>query len=67
MIGEKPIDKQTVKQKFSKSPLYGYRKPEIEETGGPLWCRCTIPYLTSTMGIGAGMAHCMRCGYNYYH
>ncbi len=58
---------QTVKQKFSKSPLYGYRKPEREETNGPLWCRCTIPTLTSTMGIGPGQAHCMRCGHNYYH
>lgn len=58
---------QTWNQSISKSPLYGYRKPEQEEKNGPLWCRCTIPNLTSTMGIGPGSAYCLRCHCNYYH
>lgn len=58
---------QSEKQRYSKSPLYGYRKPEREEERGPLFCRCTIPTLTSNLGIGPGVADCMRCGCAYYH
>lgn len=60
----KPIDRQTYNQKISRSPFYGYRKPEQEEKGGQLFCRCTIPYLTN--GVRT-MAYCMRCHCDYYH
>ena len=61
------MKEQNEKQKYSKSPLYGYRKPEREETKGPLWCRCTNPTLTSNHGIGPGAAFCLRCMCNWYH
>lgn len=64
---EKPIDRQTEKQKYSKSPLYGYRKPEQEEKGGVYWCKCEIPNLGTNMGIGGGQAYCYRCHCNWYH
>lgn len=61
------MKEQTEKQKYSKSPLYGYQKPEREEINGPLWCRCKIPTLVHSLGIGPGMAECRRCGCPYYH
>lgn len=55
---------QTEKQRLSKSPLYGYRKPTTDDCG--TWCNCTQPTLTSNHG-GKEQAYCLRCGSNWYH
>jgi hypothetical protein len=60
------MKEQTARQKISKSPLYGYRKPQKHDDD-IIWCNCSIPTLTSTHGIGGGQAHCLRCGHNWYH
>ena len=57
---------QTEKQKYSKSPLYGYRKPHKDDSGNT-WCSCTIPTLTPIMARGGGQAYCLRCHHNWYH
>lgn len=54
---------QTEKQKLSKSPLYGYRKPTFD--GEYYWCNCTHP--TLTQAYWRGQAHCLRCQTPYYH
>lgn len=54
---------QTDKQRESKSPLYGYRKPAIDEDGDK-WCMCTIPVLIRP--IDKGLATCMRCWCGWY-
>jgi hypothetical protein len=57
------VKEQTEKQKYSKSPLFGYRKPVTDDFG--TWCNCTNPTLTSS--IGRGTAYCLRCQNYYYH
>lgn len=57
---------QTQKQKYSKSPLFGYRKPITDDLGN-VWCNCTVPTLRSHYGLGKGQAECGRCGHYYYH
>ena len=59
------MKEQTEKQKYSKSPLYGWRKPVTDDCG--TWCNCAKPTLTSNHGIGGGQAYCLRCGHNWYH
>lgn len=54
---------QTEKQKYSKSPLFGYRKPHFD--GFNYWCSCTVP--TLTQNHGRGTAYCLRCSTPYYH
>jgi hypothetical protein len=56
---------QTEKQKYSKSPLYGFRKPVTDDCG--TWCNCAKPQLVSNHGIGGGQAYCLRCSHNWYH
>lgn len=58
------MKEQTDKQRASKSPLYGYRKPLADEYGDK-WCHCTIPDLIRA--IGRGQAFCLRCMTPYYH
>lgn len=60
---------QTEKQKVSKSPLFGFRKPYREEKDGPLWCGCSIPNLRhKNIGdLDRGQAICMRCNHPWYH
>ncbi len=54
------------KQKTSKSPLYGYRKP-IKDEFGNTWCNCTQPTLVSHMGLMKGAAQCLRCMQAWYN
>jgi hypothetical protein len=44
----------------------GKRKPVIDEDGNK-WCNCTRPTLFSNYGIGPGVAHCHKCGCNWYN
>lgn len=53
-----------IRIELSKSPLYGYRKPTIDEYGKS-WCNCTQPTLTSPLDRGS--AYCLRCGTPWYH
>lgn len=55
---------QTDKQRQSKSPLYGYRKPHFDQDGDK-WCSCTVPNLISP--IDKGQAYCLRCHSNWYN
>lgn len=57
------MSKKTIK----KRPWnYGKRKPR-EDEDGTKWCACLYPKLASTMGIGGGQAHCLKCHTNWYH
>lgn len=56
---------QTEKQKLSKSTLYGYRKPTVDEYGR-VWCNCTQPTLVSSWN-GVGQAYCLRCSSSWYN
>ncbi|MGH2666098.1 MAG: hypothetical protein ACRDEC_09840 [Flavobacterium sp.] len=58
------MKEQTEKQKYSKSPLFGYRKPVKDECG--TWCNCTIPTLTRS-GVENRQAYCLRCGHYWYN
>lgn len=44
----------------------GKRKPIIDDQGLK-WCNCTVPKLSSTMGIGPGSAYCRKCHCNWYN
>lgn len=56
-------NKQTEKQRASKSPLFGYRKPITDECG--TWCNCTVPDLISSR-VTDRQAYCLRCQ-NYWY
>ena len=55
---------QTENQRYSKSPLYGYRKPTTDDCG--TWCNCTQPTLVSS-GVENRQALCLRCGHYWYN
>ena len=55
---------QTEKQKISKSPLFGYRKPITDDCG--TWCNCATPTLIKS-GVENIQAYCLRCENNWYN
>lgn len=55
---------QTEKQKVSKSPLYGYRKPTFD--GHNTWCNCAHPTLVRP-GRDDRQAYCIRCEQYWYN
>lgn len=58
------LEKQTEKQRVSKSSLYGWRKPITDDCG--TWCNCTLPNLVSS-GVEGKQAYCLRCGHYWYN
>ena len=58
------LEKQTEKQRVSKSPLYGFRKPVTDDCG--TWCNCSIPNLVRS-GIESKQAYCLRCESYWYN
>ena len=56
------INDQTDKQKISKSPLFGYRKPENDDDG-KLICNRIIPYRISLITE----IRCFKCDGVWYN